>query len=40
MIASLGIFVAYTVLLSCGPGVRDAETGKRVPSTFEQVRLM
>ena len=30
------MFIVYTVLLTCGPGVTDAETGKRVAATFEQ----
>jgi hypothetical protein len=30
------VFLVYTVLLACGPGVTDAESGKRVAATFEQ----
>lgn len=36
VVISLVVWVAYTVMLFCGPGVRDTETGKRVAATFEQ----
>lgn len=36
VVVSLVVFVAYAALLGCGPGVRDAATGARVATTFEQ----
>lgn len=33
---SLLVWLFYTVMLVCGPGTRDEETGKRVAMTFEQ----
>ena len=35
---SLLVWIIYTILLCCGPGTTDEASGKRVRTTFEQVR--